>query len=85
MELKTLINSESVMDDVNDLDAAFGYFRPIMEDDDESEDVEASAPTERPRRGRPRKDPVDAMSAADKAARRQMLVEAYNRVKKPAP
>jgi len=76
MDRKNLLNDSSVMDDVNDLDAEFGYFRPLMDEEEEVKSRDDS-----PRRGRPPKDPASAMTDAAKAARRATLVDCYMRSK----
>jgi hypothetical protein len=67
-----------VMDDVNDLDEGFGYYRPIMDE----QEAQAAEPGDAPRkRGRPPKDPSAAMSDAQKADRMAMLMGALERYK----
>lgn len=74
--LEKLFAESSVMEDVNDLDEGFGYYRPLMDEDDEAKSTEP-----KPKRGRPSKDPSAAMSASQKAERRAALVAAYERMK----
>jgi hypothetical protein len=67
-----------VMDDVNDLDEGFGYYRPIMDE----QEAQGAEPGEAPRkRGRPPKDPTSAMSDAQKADRMAMILLALDRYK----
>ena len=67
----------SVMDDVNDLDEGFAYYFPVLDDQEAS----AVPGEERPKRGRPPKDPSAAMSEAQKADRYAQLVMCYERYK----
>lgn len=67
MELK---DETTVLEDVDNLDAEFGYFRPLDERDEDASPAQ---------RGRPPKDPTEAMSDREKANRRAMLIAAYEK------
>jgi len=77
MTTSILRDNNNVLDDVNDLEAEFGYYRPLM---DEAE-AGVAAGTERPRRGRPPKDPSAAMSDVQKADRMAVIMEAIERMR----
>ena len=67
----------NVLDDLDDLEESFGYYRPIMEEDEEAQ-ADGTAPR---KRGRPPKDPSEAMSAVQKADRLANIKAAYWRLR----
>lgn len=82
MESMFLDSANSVLDDINDLEDTFGYFRDSMEDEEEnSQEVSGVEEPVKRKRGRPPKDPSASMSAHEKSQRRMMLVAACERFK----
>ena len=77
MDLIRMLDTDSVMDDINDLDALFGSSNPLKDFDDDG-DISMQDSTDD---ADDEDSPSSMMSPDQKVARKQMLMEAFERVK----